>query len=154
MNKKQQIEEMTKIINELYWVYDTEEKDIAEALYAAGYRKGDEVKREAIKEFAKRLKSEAVESSDMYTCGMAVTVSAIEKLVKEYLGMKKTRDILEKFARYYSEVDLKRLTNILNKIAKGTALEIYGLMTGEFEPYIDGSIAKEIVERFGVEIEK
>ena len=38
MNKKQQIEEMTKIINELYWVYDTEEKDIAEALYAAGYR--------------------------------------------------------------------------------------------------------------------
>ena len=146
MNKKQQIEEMTKIINELYWVYDTEEKDIAEALYAAGYRKGDEVKREAIKE---------VESSDMYTCGMAVTVSAIEKLVKEYLGMKKkTRDILEKFARYYSEVDLKRLTNILNKIAKGTALEIYGLMTGEFEPYIDGSIAKEIVERFGVEIEK
>ena len=86
MNKKQQIEEMTKIINELYWVYDTEEKNIAEALYAAGYRKGDEVKREAIKEFAKRLKSEAVESSDMYTCGMAVTVSAIEKLVKEYLG--------------------------------------------------------------------
>lgn len=86
MNKKQQIEEMTKIINELYWVYDTGEKDIAEALYAAGYRKGDEVKREAIKEFAKRLKSEAVESSDMYTCGMVVTVSAIEKLVKEYLG--------------------------------------------------------------------
>ena len=36
----------------------------------------------------------------------------------------------------------------------GTALEIYELMTGEFEPYIDGSIAKEIVERFGVEIEK
>lgn len=60
MNKKQQIEEIAKII--------------------------DEVKREAIKEFAKRLESEAVESSDMYTCGMAVTVSAIEKLVKEYLG--------------------------------------------------------------------
>ena len=67
---------------------------------------------------------------------------------------KKARDILEKFARYYSEVDLKRLTNILNEIAKGTSLEIYELMTGEFEPYIDGSIAKEIVERFGVEIEK
>nr|DAP31280.1 MAG TPA: hypothetical protein [Caudoviricetes sp.] len=66
----------------------------------------------------------------------------------------KARDILEEFARYYSEVDLKRLTNILNEIAKGTALEIYGLMTGEFEPYIDGSIAKEIVERFGVKIAK
>jgi len=67
---------------------------------------------------------------------------------------KKARDILEEFARYYSEVDLKRLTNILNEIAKGTALEIYELMTDEYEPYIDGSIAKEIVERFGVEIEK
>ena len=67
---------------------------------------------------------------------------------------KKARDILEEFARYYSEVALKRLTNILNEIAKGTALEIYELMTGEYEPYIDGSIAKEIVERFGVEIEK
>ena len=66
----------------------------------------------------------------------------------------KARDILEEFARYYSEVNLKRLTNILNEIAKGTALEIYGLMTGEFEPYIDGSIAKEIVERFGVKIAK
>jgi len=66
----------------------------------------------------------------------------------------KAREILEEFARYYSEVDLERLTNILNEIAKGTALEIYELMTGEFEPYIDGSIAKEIVERFGVEIEK
>ena len=66
----------------------------------------------------------------------------------------KAREILEEFARYYSEVDLERLTNILNEIAKGTALEIYGLMTGEYEPYIDGSIAKEIVERFGVEIEK
>lgn len=66
----------------------------------------------------------------------------------------KAREILEEFVRCYREVDLEGLTNILNENAKRTALEIYGLMTGEYEPYIDGSIAKEIVERFGVEIEK
>lgn len=67
---------------------------------------------------------------------------------------KKAREILEEFVRCYGEVALEGLTNILNENAKRTALEIYGLMTGEYEPYIDGSIAKEIVERFGVEIEK
>lgn len=66
----------------------------------------------------------------------------------------KAKDILEELARCYGEVALEGLTNILNENAKRTALEIYGLMTGEFEPYIDGSIAKEIVERFGVGIEK
>ena len=94
MNKKQQIEEMRNILYEPYYEKETdvlsgwEEIYVykkVKALYAAGYRKGDEVKREAIKEFAKRLESEAVESCDMYTCGMVVTVSAIEKLVKEYI---------------------------------------------------------------------
>lgn len=66
----------------------------------------------------------------------------------------KAREILEEFVRCYGEVALEGLTNILNENAKRTALEIYGLMTGEYEPYIDGSIAKEIVEKFGVKIEK
>ena len=66
----------------------------------------------------------------------------------------KAREILEEFVRCYGEVALEGLTNILNENAKRTALEIYGLMTDEYEPYIDGSIAKEIVEKFGVKIEK
>lgn len=67
---------------------------------------------------------------------------------------KKAREILRALAIDCREVNMERFTNILNENAKRTALEIYGLMTGEYEPYIDGSIAKEIVERFGVEIEK
>lgn len=42
MNKEQQIEQMAKIINELYCVYTTTETDIAEGIYQAGYRKIDE----------------------------------------------------------------------------------------------------------------
>ena len=37
--KQEQIEEMTKIVDEMYWVYDTTAGDIAKALYEAGYRK-------------------------------------------------------------------------------------------------------------------
>ena len=68
MDKKQQIEEMAKIINELYCVYTTTETDIAEGIYQAGYRKIDEncavitkdelklYQRQAVKEFAEKLK--------------------------------------------------------------------------------------------------
>lgn len=37
--KQEQIEEIAKIIDEMYWVYDTTAGDIAEGLYNAGYRK-------------------------------------------------------------------------------------------------------------------
>lgn len=60
--------------------------DAAKELVDAGYRKTEDVKREAIKEFAERLEEKAVESCDMYTCGMAVTIGDIRELVKEYLG--------------------------------------------------------------------
>ncbi len=40
MNKDQQIEEMAKIVDEYFEVYDTTPKEIAESLYEAGYRKG------------------------------------------------------------------------------------------------------------------
>ena len=39
MNKQEQIEEMEKIIDELYNVYDTPPGDIAKGIYNAGYRK-------------------------------------------------------------------------------------------------------------------
>lgn len=70
MNKEQQIEQMAKIINELYCVYTTTETDIAEGIYQAGYRKIDEncavitkaelkeYKRQAVKAFAERLKKD------------------------------------------------------------------------------------------------
>ena len=45
MTKQEQIEEMAKIIDEMYNVYTTTADDIADGLYNAGYRKVDEIKR-------------------------------------------------------------------------------------------------------------
>lgn len=42
MTKQEQIEEMAKIVDEMYNVYTTTADDIAEGLYNAGYRKVDE----------------------------------------------------------------------------------------------------------------
>ena len=42
MTKQEQIEEMAKIIDEMYYVYTTTADDIAEGLYNAGYRKLDD----------------------------------------------------------------------------------------------------------------
>lgn len=48
MNKQEQIEEMEKIIDELYNVYDTTAGEIAEGLYNAGYRKEQETAKEIL----------------------------------------------------------------------------------------------------------
>ena len=42
MTKQEQIEEMAKIVDEMYNVYTTTADDIAEGLYNAGYRKVDD----------------------------------------------------------------------------------------------------------------
>ena len=69
MNKNEQIEEMAKIVDEMYNVYTTTAEDIAEGLYNAGYRKIDDdcavitkaelkqYKSQAVKEFSERLKN-------------------------------------------------------------------------------------------------
>lgn len=46
MTRQEQIEEMAKIVDEMYNVYTTTADDIAEGLYNAGYRKIDDLKAE------------------------------------------------------------------------------------------------------------
>ena len=70
MDKKQHIEEMAKIVDEMYNVYTTHADDIAEGLYNAGYRKIDDdcavitkaelkqYKVQAVKEFAEKYVEE------------------------------------------------------------------------------------------------
>ena len=54
MTKQEQIEEMAKIVDEMYNVYTTTADDIAEGLYNAGYRKIKE-KDEALEKQIKHL---------------------------------------------------------------------------------------------------
>lgn len=68
MTKQGQIEEISKIVDEMYNVYTTTAEDIAEGIYQAGYRKIDEncavitkaelkqYKVQAVKEFAEKVK--------------------------------------------------------------------------------------------------
>ena len=49
MTKQEQIEEMAKIVDEMYNVYTTTADDIAEGLYNAGYRKVGEAEIERLK---------------------------------------------------------------------------------------------------------
>ena len=94
MNKEQQIEQMSKIINELYCVYTTTETDIAEGIYKAGYRKINancavitkdelkEYKRKALKEFAEKLKECAKSCKESGYDG--INEEDIDLILKEY----------------------------------------------------------------------
>ena len=96
MDKKQQIEEMAKIINELYCVYTTTETDIADGIYQAGYRKIDEncavitkdelklYQRQAVKEFAEKLKEHTILYNGINVKYEAITADIIDELLKEY----------------------------------------------------------------------
>lgn len=94
MNKEQQIEQMAKIINELYCVYTTTETDIAEGIYQAGYRKIDEncavitkaelkqYKVQAVKEFAEKVKMEFFYEFDEII--PSIMSDKIDELIKEF----------------------------------------------------------------------
>ena len=97
MNKEQQIEQMAKIINELYCVYTTTETDIAEGIYKAGYRKIDEncavitkaelkeYKRQAVKEFAERLKKDPrINNYGLEFVALVDIDAELKALLKEY----------------------------------------------------------------------
>ena len=94
MDKEQQIEQMAKIINELYCVYTTTETDIADGIYQAGYRKIDEncavitkaelneYKRQAVKEFAEKVKMAFYYEFDEII--PSIMSDKIDELIKEY----------------------------------------------------------------------
>ena len=73
--KQEQIEEIAKIIDEMYWVYDTTAGDIAEGLYNVGYRKAEEVRKETAKEILSRIKLYATGSKT----DLIVLIDEIEK---------------------------------------------------------------------------
>ena len=111
MTKQEQIEEMAKIVDEMYNVYTTTADDIAEGLYNAGYRKIDDFEAEnkkhkaklnarltcdfvktaqthAVQDFAKRLKKCSYCDNDFMDgkWHRYVLVSDIDELLKEYEG--------------------------------------------------------------------
>ena len=80
MTKQEQIEEMAKIVDEMYNVYTTTADDIAEGLYNAGYRKIDDLKAEN-----KQLKTECALLDNELRIARQETIDVLNK-VKEKLN--------------------------------------------------------------------
>lgn len=80
MTRQEQIEEMAKIIDEMYNVYTTTADDIAEGLYNAGYRKIDDLKAEN-----KQLKTECALLDDELRVARQDTINVLNR-VKEKLN--------------------------------------------------------------------
>ena len=78
MTKQEQIEEMAKIVDEMYNVYTTTADDIADGLYNAGYRKIDDLKAEK-----KQLKTECALLDDELRIARQDTIDVLNKLKAE-----------------------------------------------------------------------
>lgn len=80
MTRQEQIEEMAKIVDEMYNVYTTTADDIADGLYNAGYRKIDDLKAEN-----KQLKTECALLDNELRIARQDTIDVLNK-VKEKLN--------------------------------------------------------------------
>lgn len=75
MTRQEQIEEMAKIVDEMYNVYTTTADDIAEGIYNAGYRKIDDFEAEN-----KQLKTECALLDDELRIARQETIDVLNKL--------------------------------------------------------------------------
>ena len=154
MTKQEQIEEMAKIVDEMYNVYTTTADDIADGLYNAGYRK--------IQDGTVVMTNEEYDKLGLF-----------EETVQEYksdngqLVLVKEQKKLQKYS-----------TDIADFIRKETAKEIFqkvvnicrkeedfqdGTVNTQLEPLYFGIMngcafirneVKELAEQYGVEVEE
>ena len=105
MTKQEQIEEMAKIIDEMYNVYTTTADDIAEGIYNAGYRKIDDLKAEN-----KQLKTECALLDDELRMARQDTINVLNELkTKLFTIFGKT---------ICSDLDTEDITDIIDELLK------------------------------------
>ena len=105
MTKQEQIEEMAKIVDEMYNVYTTTADDIAEGLYNAGYRKIDDLKAEN-----KQLKTECALLDDELRIARQDTINVLNELkTKLFTIFGKT---------ICSDLDTEDITDIIDELLK------------------------------------
>lgn len=80
----------------------------------------------------------------------------MNKLDRIKLKIHRLQNKIVKYEIKYDEIlsayDL-RVVDERYLAVKETVAKVYELMTTEFEPYVDKDIVKEIVSRFGVEVD-
>ena len=127
MTKQEQIEEMAKIVDEMYNVYTTTADDIADGLYNTGYRKVDKdsvvltrVDYEMLKSLYDTQKGAIMTSS---IGDLPLTIGGLRKAVDEITRLNRVETELQELnAKYYNEA--KDLRRELKQARKETAKEI------------------------------
>lgn len=179
--KQEQIEEMAKIVDEMYNVYTTTADDIADGLYNVGYRKIQDGTVVLSREEYEMLKSlydtqkGAIMTSSIGD--LPLTVEGLRKAVDEITRLNRVETELQELnAKYYNEA--KDLRRELKQTRKETAKEIFqkivnicrkeedfqdGTINTQLEPlyfgimngcaFIRGEV-KELAEQYCVEVEE
>ena len=156
MTKQEQIEEIAKIVDEMYNVYTTTADDIAYGLYNVGYRKIQDGTVVLSREEYEMLKSlydtqkGAIMTSSIGD--LPLTVEGLRKAVDEITRLNRVETELQELnAKYYNEA--KDLRRELKQTRKDTAKAILNVLYFNLQNSVMGRI-QEIAKNYGVEVEE
>ena len=120
MTKQEQIEEMAKIVDEMYNVYTTTADDIAEGIYNAGYRKIKE-KDETLEKQIKHLNTIVERLDELLGKGINDYIMGIDGVegLKDMWERSAVREFAEKLKEKYSLYDDRHiLYRIIDELLK------------------------------------
>ena len=120
MTKQEQIEEMTKIVDEMYNVYTTTADDIADGLYNAGYRKIRE-KDETLEKQIKHLNTIVERLDELLGKGINDYIMGIDGVegIKDMWERSAVREFAGKLKEKYSLYDDRHiLYRIIDELLK------------------------------------
>lgn len=142
MTKQEQIEEMTKIVDEMYNVYTTTADDIAEGIYNAGYRKIEvfEAENQRLLEVNRQLNADYNRSLERLKsdCRQIGELNAEVKELKAELNARLTCNFV-KTAQKQAQIE------VLNRLK---SLSIYD------DNYLDGYVFIDDIEKLLEELTK
>ena len=128
MTKQEQIEEMAKIVDEMYNVYTTTADDIADGLYNAGYRKIKE-KDETLEKQIKHLNTIVERLDELIGKGINDYIMGIDGVegIKDMWARSAVREFAEKLKEKLfsvfgktmcSDLDTEDITDIIDELLK------------------------------------
>ena len=128
MTKQEQIEEMAKIVDEMYNVYTTTADDIADGLYNAGYRKIKE-KDETLEKQIKHLNTIVERLDELLGKGINDYIMGIDGVegIKDMWERSAVREFAEKLKEKLfsvfgktmcSDLDTEDITDIIDELLK------------------------------------
>ena len=125
MTKQEQIEEMVKIVDEMYNVYTTTADDIAEGLYNAGYRKIRE-KNETLEKQIKHLNTIVERLDELLGKGINDYIMGID-------GVEGLKDMWERSAVREFEEKVKAKSYVNNYCREVVEIEKINELLREYE---------------------